>query len=470
MKKTLSIILALLFGIPAIAFATVGLQPSYPLSSYLSGNLGGIITSTSSPTVGWITATSSTATSVFNGNVTINGVCTGCGTFGSSWNYFAGPPAWIAPTTTVGIIVSASSTIGNGGANGLTVNGNATTTGTAYFAGNVGVGTTSAFAQLSVFGGGDYASHAASSLFAIGSSTAGTATTTLFAISSAGAITTNTGFNVDTSGNISGVFRGNAINFNGGARSQIISAGDGVLRIAPANPTSFIDFTMSANGGFLVNNDVSFSRIGAGTLGVGRAIGGSNGTLVANSIGLGTTTPYAQLSILATSTTGIGAPTTLFAIASTSQGTATSTLFSVLNNGNVGIGTSTPTNMLSIGTTGSTYGSIVATENPVATSTAITIDWKKGNSQLIQLGGAATAVGFNNASTSGQTLKLMVCNPGSTAGALTFTQGIHWAGGTKPTQTSTANQCDLWSFIISQGTSTAVTSQSIYGAATLGFQ
>jgi len=105
-------------------------------------------------------------------------------------------------------------------------------------------------------------------------------------------------------------------------------------------------------------NDISFSRLGAGRVALGTGLGGNTGgTFVAERIGLGTSTPYAQLSIVATSTNGLGSPTTLFAIASTSQGTATSTLFVVNNVGNVGIGTANPLSRLDIrGTNSSVVG------------------------------------------------------------------------------------------------------------------
>ncbi len=81
--------------------------------------------------------------------------------------------------------------------------------------------------------------------------------------------------------------------------------------------------------------------------------GNANGSVFSfnsttGNLGLGTSTPYAQFAILATSTTGVGSPMTLFAIASTTAGTATTTLFSVINNGKVGIGTSSPFAKLSI--------------------------------------------------------------------------------------------------------------------------
>ncbi len=91
---------------------------------------------------------------------------TGTGaSFGQSWeiNSFGA----LAPTTTLGILVNASSTIGNGTqTSGLTISGGATTTGNAYFAGKIGISTTSPFAQLSVN------SEAGYSAFVVGSSTA----------------------------------------------------------------------------------------------------------------------------------------------------------------------------------------------------------------------------------------------------------------------------------------------------------
>lgn len=76
----------------------------------------------------------------------ISGTGSACGagggggaSVGESWA-FVNNKAWLAPTTTVGIIVNASSTIGNGAQNGgLTINGGATTTGTALVSGTLNV-------------------------------------------------------------------------------------------------------------------------------------------------------------------------------------------------------------------------------------------------------------------------------------------------------------------------------------------
>ncbi len=81
--------------------------------------------------------------------------------------------------------------IGTLGANDLVLGTNGTDRLHITSAGNVGIGTTSPYANLSVMAGGNYASLAPSTVFAIGSSTAGTATSTLFSINSSGLVTNN---------------------------------------------------------------------------------------------------------------------------------------------------------------------------------------------------------------------------------------------------------------------------------------
>src|SRR6185436_12753722 len=81
-------------------------------------------------------------------------------------------------------------------------------------------------------------------------------------------------------------------------------------------------------------------------------------------VGIGTTSPFAKLSISAN--TGETNFTSLFAIAS-STASATSTLFSVLTSGNVGIGTSNPWGKLSVSSAG-----LSLTWSQVGTGLAIT--------------------------------------------------------------------------------------------------
>ncbi|HYD92896.1 MAG TPA: hypothetical protein VEB18_00325 [Candidatus Paceibacterota bacterium] len=126
----------------------------------------------------------------------------------------------------------------------------------------------------------------------------------------------------------------------------------------------------------------------------------------------------------------------------------------------IGVGTSTPWAGLSV----ASGSAIVAAENTLATSTSMTIDWRNGNQQLVRLGTSATTISFSGY-IQGQKLVLTVCNPGATAGAISWSTQILWPGGTAPTQTTTANKCDIWSFVATQATSTL----KIFGAQTANF-
>jgi hypothetical protein len=156
-------------------------------------------------------------------------------------------------------------------------------------------------------------------------------------------------------------------------------------------------------------------------------------------IGIATTTPWALLSV---NPSGILGPA--FAI-----GSSTATKFAVGNMGQV---------------------DEAATE--AATSSTITLDWGLNPQQVeYQLGSGATTINVINATTTqhwGSVKRVMVCNPhGFAAGALSWV-GVEWFGGTAPTQTTTADQCDLYSFGITRATST--TAYKVMGAASTGFQ
>lgn len=96
-------------------------------------------------------------------------------------------------------------------------------------------------------------------------------------------------------------------------------------------------------------------------------------------VGIGSTTPEAILSVVNSATTAANTP--LFEVASTTNGTATSTLFKILNNGNVGIASSTPWQALSISgnesLTGAFYDSTASAgaNGNVLTSTGTATKW-----------------------------------------------------------------------------------------------
>lgn len=187
----------------------IGTPTSANLAAALTDETGtGAAVFASSPTL--VTPILGTPTSVTLTNATglpiggITGLGTGIGTWlatpssanlaaaltdesGTGAAIFAGSPTFTGTILGANEILNASTTIGGGtNVTGLTVFGGATTTGTAYFAGNVGISTTSPTDKLDIFVGGDYAAHAQQNVFAIASSTGGLSTTSLFRVDSGG--------------------------------------------------------------------------------------------------------------------------------------------------------------------------------------------------------------------------------------------------------------------------------------------
>ncbi len=78
-------------------------------------------------------------------------------------------------------------------------------------------------------------------------------------------------------------------------------------------------------------------------------------------VGIGTTSPFAKLSISNAVTDTVNTP--LLNISSTTGGTSTTTLFTVLASGNVGIGTTSPTNKLSVSGNADISGTLTVSGN-----------------------------------------------------------------------------------------------------------
>lgn len=166
---------------------------------------------------------------------------------------------------------------------------------------------------------------------------------------------------------------------------------------------------------------------------------------------------------LGTAYTGFTTGSVTFANGSGILAQANSNLFYDSTNFRLGINTATPGISLDVAT-----GTIAAREYnwSTATSTTMSIDWKRANTQKVLISTAAVTITHVNATTTlGAKITLIVCNSGSVAGAITWGNPIYWAGGTAPTQTTTANKCDVWSFMSTSATSTNV----IFGSATSGF-
>lgn len=142
---------------------------------------------------------------------------------------------------------------------------------------------------------------------------------------------------------------------------------------------------------------------------------------------------------------------------------ATTTVTNFSASGMVGVATTTPTNQVTVAS-----GTIAVLEYDwgSSTSTTMTVDWKKANTQKMNISTSAVTITFiNGTTTPGAQLMLFICNaPSGTAGAITFTH-VYWPSATMPTQTTTANNCDLWSFKSTYSTSSNI----IIGAQTAKF-
>ncbi len=158
----------------------------------------------------------------------------------------------------------------------------------------------------------------------------------------------------------------------------------------------------------------------------------------------------------------------------TISGGSTTTLTAV-HIASVGIGTSSPTNALTLDRTGGlATSSILVFPYTPATSTAMNVDCKDSNTIHISLGTGATTLTLK-AMTAGQACKIIISNPAGTAGTITWTaasgQPLYWAGGSAPSQTTTAYKRDVYSFIadVLSATATSTSGVSILGAQTANF-
>lgn len=206
--------------------------------------------------------------------------------------------------TTSALMVLASTTIGNGtGTGGLTISGNATTTGNAYFASNVGISTSSPDDSLSLY---SPTNTVASLIDFAGPNGKG------------GGIGVANGFLYFNSANGGTTFRvaNGKIRMGDGSSVDNIELDGG--SISNQGNGGGLTFDNSANASLSANLTVSGSATTTGT-----AYFGSN-------VGIGTTTPFANLSI---SDNTANKSLNAFVISS-STASATSSLFKVDNVGN----------------------------------------------------------------------------------------------------------------------------------------
>ena len=228
-------------------------------------------------------------------------------------------------------------------------------TGTTLSSGNIGIGTTSPYAKLSVVG-------EIVGAFFTGTTTATSTFGGNLAINGTGTTTSNGGFNI-----ANGCFAVNGVCVGGGAGATAVG-GTGAIQFA---------------NGIAFNGD------------------NTQLTFLGNKLALGTSTPWAKLSIQDT----YGSQTPLFDVASSTNasGSATTSLFRILANGTLGMGSTTNANIfINGGGTTTNPLSLTALRNVAIGNEAFSY-YTSGANDNIALGyqalyGSSTVkmTGFNN--------------------------------------------------------------------------
>ncbi|KND47938.1 MAG: hypothetical protein AB199_04240 [Parcubacteria bacterium C7867-004] len=232
---------------------------------------------------------------------------------------------------------------------------------------------------------------------------------------------TNTGNNANQFANIT-----LQINPNGNIGSGRVLGDFRLIRETANSTNSFFLFSAFRQDGTYKD----FARIGFDT------------SYFVGNLGIGSTTPWAQLSV---NPDGITGPA--FAIGST-----TSTSFVVTNGGNVGVGTTTPGATLSV-QAGSTIKPLLVSSS--AGSTLLSIDGS-GNAAI---GGAYTGTGISTFSTSATAAVVQfqhTANSGS---------DIYGANVLSTNTAATGGSIGLRSVSIRQGAGTATSHYGVYGLA-----
>lgn len=128
---------------------------------------------------------------------------------------------------------------------------------------------------------------------------------------------------------------------------------------------------------------------------------------------------------------------------------------------NLGIASSTPWAALSLGA-----GAIVVAEASSTVSSYLTVNFQNQNTVKAEMNGNTT-INLALDKLPGEQQKVILCQDGVGSRTVTWLSSstLAWAGGTTPTQTTTAGNCDVYSFIVTGATGTVET----FGAATQNF-
>ncbi len=283
----------IIIGILAGAIALIGIAATTRAASVFAPREGGTGTSTA-PAYGQLLVGNSNGTYTLTATSSL-GISGGSGL---SFGYLF--PNNATSTLLIfngGLTAYASSTIGSGAqTGGLTISGGATTTGNAYIAGKTGVATTSPYAKLSVH---QNTSDTQPFVFTVGSSTA-SANSTLFTVRNNGNVGINTTYptsalHVVGSAYITGSITStsylmasasNLIGWSGA--SLMYSTADGVIKFKKYSSSDFVRLQLGGETS-------AFPAIGRHDANIN--IEGADGSQSAN-LGVGTSSPYAKLSVV----------------------------------------------------------------------------------------------------------------------------------------------------------------------------
>ncbi|MDP2705447.1 MAG: DUF5011 domain-containing protein [Patescibacteria group bacterium] len=242
-------------------------------------------------------------------------------------------------------------------------------------------------------------------------------------------------------------FSGNLLELKLASTTVFMVEGDGDVQFLDAKGIYFNSAANDANwgigrnivedtGGFLTSNNLQLKIYGNSTPQtqglqvvnhnnvVLMEISGSDGKTVFNgsgNIGIGTTSPYAVLSIHATSTSNY--ENTLFAIASSTASFATTTHFVVTAGGNVGISTTSPYAKLSVigqtvaayftatTTSDNTFPNLLSTNSTTTNATTTTASFTTASTTNLIVSSAGGSAGCAQFSITG-----LISNSGSACG------------------------------------------------------
>lgn len=311
---------------------------------------------TSSPTVGYITATSTTATSTIAGGLTV-------------------------------------------GTNKLVVNN---------FNGNVGIGTTTPYAKMSI----QSTSNDSTPLFAIASSTNGTGTTTAFYVGANGRV------GIGMENPVTALQLNNSPELRL-SRDTVSVPNQYFSLIENTTGASFVGMSDQTNQKALIftANESTLYQPTA-TLALKFQVNNETALNIdyLKRIGVGTTSPRSLLDVVGT----LGSQTDLFNVSSTTATDVVSSLFRIKANGNVGIGTTGPLSKLvvddsvNVGAYKTTYslGGGILAMNETSANTYPYISWSKGGTRGMYLGAGVPGSYLSMALENGNSLAITGGNVG----------------------------------------------------------